>query len=222
MGLTATALIQTPVFSGRFRRSHKLRPSTSTAADVFGRSERTSSSLAESIRCLPAATVEIEVEEHAIAFYYRGGRSLPYWAEPVFESLASRWGAEAGWDGYCASPTSSSLAATLLTCLAAVMPPVAAKTPTVTPLSDGGGAGRVASRGYFAGTRCSGGRASALLLLRCRPRRRSGRRVPLARRRDCAAHFSVLDRPRIIVGPRKTTKASWTRIACCGGSLRTK
>ena len=61
----------------------------------------------------------------------------PAWLAPVFESLASRWGAEAGWDGDSARPTDSHLVAELLNCLFAVMPPLA-KPPMTTPLADGG------------------------------------------------------------------------------------
>jgi hypothetical protein len=86
---------------------------------------------------LPVASVEIHVGGQPYTFDLMGQAEVPAWANPVFQSLVSRWGVEPGWDGHRAVPTSAVLVARLLTCLQAAMPP-GAKPPIVTPLYDGG------------------------------------------------------------------------------------
>lgn len=124
----------TPAFND-WNKSPWARAVNSTA-DAFGRHERIPSTLTAG-RAIPLTTIEFKVGQRTIRYSYLGGHRLPEWVKPVFEYLVSRWGVEAGWDGYRAVPTNSGLVAELLNCLQVAMPDHA-KEPIVTPLADGG------------------------------------------------------------------------------------
>lgn len=80
----------------------------------------------------------IFVGDTPIDFPYTTGNSgLPSWAEPVFRSLASNWGAQQGWDSYKAKPTDPNLVVRLLNILSAAMADNS-RPPQMTPLADGG------------------------------------------------------------------------------------
>ncbi len=111
--------------------------SSISSVDVFARKERTSSAIGGVRREPKNPSIQFEIGQQSIRFSYVGGNALPQWAKPVFESLASRWGTERGWDGYKAQPTNLALVAELMNCLEEAIP-AGAKAPIVTPLPDGG------------------------------------------------------------------------------------
>ena len=111
--------------------------SSISSVDVFARKERTSAAIGGVRREPKSPSIEFEIGQRSMRFSYVGGNALPQWAKPVFESLASRWGTEHGWDGYKALPTNLSLVVKLMNYLQEAIP-AGAKTPIVTPLSDGG------------------------------------------------------------------------------------
>jgi len=82
--------------------------------------------------------VILSIDAQPIRFAYtsfNGG--LPGWAAPVLESLAERWGVQAGWDSYQAKPTNPQIVAKLLNIFSDLMREGSA-VPTITPLADGG------------------------------------------------------------------------------------
>jgi hypothetical protein len=86
----------------------------------------------------PRVAVRFSVDGAPIEFTYTSfNTGLPDWAPPVFRSLAERWGAQPGWDGYQATPTNPHLVANLLNILSDLMQEGFA-TPYITPLADGG------------------------------------------------------------------------------------
>jgi hypothetical protein len=130
------ASLAAPISIGEFghQRTIPMSP-VSPAADVLARL----CLVAPDFQRAPTQrTVQIIVGGKPIDFpYSTGDRGLPNWAKPVFESLASNWGARPGWDSYGAAPTNANLVVRLLNILSAVMQNDS-RPPQMTPLADGG------------------------------------------------------------------------------------
>jgi hypothetical protein len=105
-------------------------------ADVFARRERRATAI--SIPEPRRLAVRFSVDGEPIEFTYTSfDVGLPSWATPVLESLAERWGAQAGWDSYQAKPTNTALVVRLLNILSDLMQDEFL-APLITPLADGG------------------------------------------------------------------------------------
>jgi hypothetical protein len=134
MASMADSVHQTTVFA----RNQQVMTNSATTqrADVFGRRDRRSSTVA-----LPdprRLTVRLPIDGEPIEFTYTDfGGGLPQWAEPVLQSLSERWGVRPGWDSYGARPTNPELVVRLLNVISDLLrddsPP-----PQIMPLADGG------------------------------------------------------------------------------------
>ena len=109
---------------------------TTTRSDVFSARERrpgASTGLEPRRVAITLSIGDIEI----VLIYTHFDTGLPQWADPVLRSLATRWGAESGWNGYNAKPTDVRLVVNLLNHLSALMRDHSAP-PTMVPLADGG------------------------------------------------------------------------------------
>ena len=132
MASAVEAIYSTDVFGQQDAIASSL---TSQGADVIARPDRS----AYEFHIAPRPHhIQITVGGRPLYFAYTstGGR-LPRWAKPVFDSLASSWGVQRGWDSYAATPTDSNLVVQLLNILSVVMEDTS-QPPQLTPLADGG------------------------------------------------------------------------------------
>jgi hypothetical protein len=124
----------TPVFASPSKTA--VSWSSGSKTDVFSRRQRTPATSFD-LSSHEMTDIEFEIGDRCITISHSGAVSRSSWVFEVLRSLASRWGATLGWDGYDALPTNPELVAELLNSLQVTMrdrdtPPV------ITPLGDGG------------------------------------------------------------------------------------